>query len=69
MKHLALALLGLYQKAVSPYLPSRCRFHPTCSEYSRQAVGRHGVLRGMWLTVKRLARCNPLFAGGYDPVP
>lgn len=69
MKRLALGLLALYQKAISPYLPSQCRFLPTCSQYSFEAISRHGVLKGMWLTVRRLARCHPFRRGGYDPVP
>ena len=69
MKRLALALLVFYQKAVSPYLPSQCRFLPTCSQYSSQAISKHGALKGTWLTARRLARCNPFSRGGYDPVP
>lgn len=69
MKRLALGLLALYQKAISPYLPSQCRFLPTCSQYSFEAISRHGVLKGMWLTMRRLARCHPFRRGGYDPVP
>ena len=69
MKRLALALLVFYQKAMSPYLPSRCRFLPTCSQYSSQAISRHGILKGVWLTARRLARCHPFSHGGYDPVP
>ena len=65
---LLLALLGLYKRLVSPLLPSACRFHPTCSEYMMQAVTRHGALRGVGLGFKRLLRCHPFHAGGYDPV-
>ena len=65
----AVALLRLYKRGISPLLPKSCRFHPTCSEYAMEAIERHGVLRGGWLTVKRLVRCQPFCAGGVDPVP
>lgn len=64
-----LVLLRLYKLILSPLLPRACRFHPTCSDYATKAVARHGVLRGGWLTVKRLARCHPFSAGGFDPAP
>ena len=69
MKLLALASLALYQKAVSPYVPATCRFNPTCSHYSYEAISTYGVLKGGWLTVRRLTRCRPLGRKGYDPVP
>ena len=69
MRRLAFALLGLYKEAISPYLPSQCRFRPTCSEYCTRALLKYGPIKGGWLAAKRLARCNPLFKGGYDPVP
>ena len=59
----------VYQRIVSPLLPKRCRFVPSCSEYAVQAVLRHGVLRGFGLAVRRLLKCHPLHPGGYDPVP
>jgi len=61
--------LYAYQRIVSPVLPPRCRFHPSCSEYARQAVLRYGLLRGGWLSLRRLARCGPWHPGGNDPVP
>ena len=63
------ALLKAYQYAVSPLLGPCCRFHPSCSEYSRQAIMTHGLGRGSYLTLRRLLRCNPWHAGGHDPVP
>lgn len=65
----AIGLIRFYQRAVSPYLPPSCRYYPTCSEYALLAVRKHGVIKGGWLGVKRVLRCQPLFAGGYDPVP
>lgn len=67
-RFLITALIG-YKRFVSPLLPSACRFHPTCSEYMREAVEVHGALRGVWLGLKRLARCQPFCKGGLDPVP
>jgi putative membrane protein insertion efficiency factor len=58
-----------YQRLVSPFLPSSCRFAPTCSEYAAQAITQHGIVRGVGLAVRRLARCHPLHPGGYDPPP
>jgi uncharacterized protein len=63
-----LAVLRLYQRFVSPLLPPACRFHPSCSEYSAQAIERHGLLRGALRAAWRLLRCNPLTRGGLDPV-
>jgi uncharacterized protein len=61
--------LALYKRWISPALPSSCRFHPTCSEYAREAVARYGAVKGMWIGIRRLARCHPLCQGGIDPVP
>lgn len=69
MKTLGLAAIRGYQRWISPSLPPACRFQPTCSHYGYEAIQRHGMLRGSWLTIKRLARCNPFTAGGLDPVP
>lgn len=69
MKGTALLAIRIYQKAVSPYLPSACRYTPTCSHYSQEAIQRHGVITGGWMGVKRLARCHPWGGKGYDPVP
>jgi len=69
MKHAAIMAVRAYQRVCSPYLPSACRFTPTCSQYSLEAIQRHGVCKGTWLGLKRLARCQPLGGRGYDPVP
>lgn len=69
MKRLMLRLIGFYQKQISPHTLASCRYTPTCSEYMKEAVERYGVLRGGWMGTKRILRCNPLFKGGYDPVP
>jgi putative membrane protein insertion efficiency factor len=58
-----------YRRFVSPLLPPRCRFAPSCSEYALIAVAEHGAARGLWLAIKRIARCHPFNPGGYDPVP
>jgi hypothetical protein len=60
--------IDVYKWTISPFLPSACRFYPTCSQYMREAVERHGVVRGIWMGVRRLARCHPFHAGGFDPV-
>ena len=60
--------LSVYKYCVSPLLPSACRFYPTCSDYMREAIERHGAVRGAWMGVRRLARCHPFQPGGFDPV-
>lgn len=69
MRTLFLAMIRFYQRVISPYLPPSCRFTPTCSQYSYEAITRYGARRGGWLAVRRILRCNPLYPGGYDPVP
>jgi putative membrane protein insertion efficiency factor len=69
MKHLVLGLIRLWQMTFSKVLPPSCRFEPSCSKYGYEAVSRYGALRGGWLAVKRIARCQPFHPGGYDPVP
>lgn len=64
-----LFLLRAYQAMLSPLMPSACKFYPTCSQYAHEAVARFGARRGAWLTLKRLSRCRPFHAGGFDPVP
>jgi putative membrane protein insertion efficiency factor len=65
----ALFALAAYKAILSPMLPSACKFYPTCSMYAKEAVERHGVLKGTWLATKRLLRCRPFARGGFDPVP
>ena len=69
MKRLLLSAIRFYRRAVSPLFPPRCRYIPTCSEYALQAEEKYGPLRGGFLALRRLLRCNPFHKGGYDPVP
>ncbi|RMF46782.1 MAG: membrane protein insertion efficiency factor YidD [Deltaproteobacteria bacterium] len=69
MRRIALVLIDIYRLILSPLKPPVCRFHPSCSCYAREAVVRHGVVRGCWLALRRLLRCHPWHPGGYDPVP
>jgi len=62
-------LIRLYQLTVSPLLPPRCRYLPSCSDYALEALSSHGMARGLWLALRRLARCHPWGGSGYDPVP
>ena len=69
MKGVILLFITYYRKFISPFLPRTCRFYPTCSEYTFQAVKRFGVKKGLSLGIKRIIRCNPFNDGGYDPLP
>lgn len=69
MRRVLISLIKFYQLAFSPYIGGQCRFHPTCSAYSLEAIERYGALRGSWLMVRRIGRCQPLCEGGVDPVP
>ncbi|MGY1601994.1 membrane protein insertion efficiency factor YidD [Geodermatophilus sp. SYSU D00815] len=69
MRSALLAAVRFYQRAISPALPPRCRFYPTCSAYSVEAIERHGAARGTWLALRRLAKCAPWHPGGVDLVP
>ena len=69
MKNPLVYLVRFYQYLISPVLPSRCIYHPTCSQYMVEAIERHGTFRGIYLGLRRIIRCNPLSKGGYDPVP
>jgi len=68
MKFVVLSFLQLYKTLVSPFLPPACRFEPTCSVYMMEAVEKYGAIRGTWMGVKRILRCQPFSKGGYDPV-
>ena len=68
-KKFMLLLVRFYKREISPMLPPSCRFTPTCSEYAMQAIEKYGALKGGWLALRRILRCNPFHKGGYDPVP
>ncbi len=69
MRKLLTGIIKVYRYAISPFLGDRCRFYPSCSCYAEEAIGRFGVMRGGWLTLRRLGRCHPFCEGGVDPVP
>ena len=69
MKTLLIAAVRVYQYALRPMLGANCRFYPSCSDYAREAIERHGALHGSWLATRRLCRCHPYHPGGFDPVP
>jgi|UniRef100_A0A7C6EAN1 putative membrane protein insertion efficiency factor len=69
MRNLIIFFIRSYQLLISPLLPGACRFYPSCSEYSIQAFRQYGIRQGLFLTVKRVLRCNPFCVGGYDPIP
>ncbi|MDR2021157.1 MAG: membrane protein insertion efficiency factor YidD [Treponema sp.] len=69
LRSLVLLLIRFYQRAVSPHLPGGCRYYPSCSAYTYEAVERYGLCRGLFLGLKRILRCHPFHPGGYDPVP
>jgi uncharacterized protein len=69
MSRILVALLAAYRRWVSPLFAQHCRFTPSCSAYAIEAISSYGALRGGWLTLRRLAKCQPFFTGGYDPVP
>lgn len=69
MRSLLIRLIKAYQYLISPFLGPSCRFHPTCSHYAIEAISEHGVLKGGYLSVRRIIKCHPLHEGGHDPVP
>jgi len=69
IKAVIIAVIRFYRRYISPFLGPRCRFYPTCSAYTLEAVNRYGAVKGVWMGTKRLVRCNPFSRGGYDPVP
>lgn len=69
MKPLLMGVIRGYQRYISPLTPPSCRFHPTCSHYTYEAIEKYGAVKGVWLGMKRIARCHPFHPGGFDPVP
>ena len=69
MKWILLKIIGFYRKYISPATPPSCRFHPTCSEYGMTAISRFGAIKGSYLAIVRILKCNPFHDGGFDPVP
>jgi len=69
MKTVVLGVIKLYQRFLSPLLPPSCRFVPSCSRYTYEAIEKYGLLKGGWLGIKRISRCHPFNVGGHDPVP
>ena len=69
MKYVFVFLIRVYQLTLSRVMPSSCRFYPSCSQYGMEAIKKYGVIKGGWMAIKRIGRCQPFFPGGYDPVP
>jgi len=69
MKKILMFLIKIYQRTISPLTPPSCRFYPTCSHYGIEAIDKHGSLKGSWLAARRISKCQPFHAGGFDPVP
>lgn len=69
MRYLVIGLIRFYQYVISPLIGPSCRFYPSCSRYAEEAVNRFGVMRGLWLSLRRIGKCHPWHPGGHDPVP
>ncbi len=69
MSKILIVLIVFYQKYISPLKPATCRFYPSCSDYAIQAIQKHGFYKGIFLAIRRILKCHPYHAGGYDPVP
>ena len=69
LRKVPVGVIKLYQTLLSPMLGPTCRFHPSCSHYAVDAITEHGMIKGSWLSIKRILKCHPLNDGGYDPVP
>ena len=69
MQQVLLAVIRFYQRRISPLFPPSCRFYPSCSAYTYEAIQKYGALRGGWMGIRRISRCHPLNPGGFDPVP
>ena len=69
MRKILILLIRFYQKFISPMFPAKCRFYPTCSQYTLEAIKEHGAIKGTYLGIRRILKCHPFHEGGYDPVP
>lgn len=69
VKYLFVGIIKFYKKLISPLLPDSCRFYPTCSTYSLEAINKYGPFKGLYLSIKRILKCHPFHPGGYDPLP
>ncbi|MDR0371633.1 MAG: membrane protein insertion efficiency factor YidD [Prevotellaceae bacterium] len=69
IEFIVLLPLHIYRQSISPLFPASCRYTPTCSQYAIDAIKKHGIVKGCWLAIKRILRCNPWGGSGYDPVP
>ncbi|HEN21432.1 MAG: membrane protein insertion efficiency factor YidD [Deltaproteobacteria bacterium] len=67
-RYIFIALIDIYKQFISPFFPSACRFYPTCSTYARHAFNKYGIIKGFFLTLKRISKCHPFHPGGYDPL-